>query len=116
VINSRRFIASPEAQDKASYQVEFAVSALGHKQTLAPQKAMSALAPIATAKAASRKIHVCFTPESRHLQCTRSRWLWAKKRTGNKPIELGALIVSEKDRRLAYDGAPLRPLSVPEGF
>jgi hypothetical protein len=27
-----------------------------------------------------------------------------------------ALIVSEKDRRLAYDGAPLRPLSVPEGF
>jgi len=30
VINSRRFIASPEAQDKASYQVEFAMSALGH--------------------------------------------------------------------------------------
>lgn len=49
-----------------------------------------------------------------------------QKRTGNKRIELGALIVSEKDRRLpslkdldspfAYDGAPLRPLSVPEGF
>src|SRR5262245_52800111 len=34
VINSRRFIASPEAQDKASYQVEFAMSALGQKQTL----------------------------------------------------------------------------------
>ena len=34
VINSRRFIASPEALDKASYQVEFAMSALGQKRTL----------------------------------------------------------------------------------
>src|SRR5215510_14393001 len=39
VINSRRFIASPEAQDKASYQVEFAMSALGQKQTYAVQRA-----------------------------------------------------------------------------
>ena len=54
------------------------MSALGHKQTYAPQKAMSALAPIATAKADSHKTvmsalppkadicsalaHVCFGP------------------------------------------------------
>jgi hypothetical protein len=42
------------------------MSALGHKRTYAPQKAMSALPRIATAKADSRKGHVCFTPESGH--------------------------------------------------
>ena len=42
VINSRRFIASPEAQDKASYQVEFAMSALPRKQTFAVHLAISA--------------------------------------------------------------------------
>jgi hypothetical protein len=44
-------------------------SALGQKQTYALQKAMSALPPIATAKADSRKRSVCFTPESGHVRC-----------------------------------------------
>ena len=42
------------------------MSALGQKQTFAPQNGMSALPPEATAKADLR--HVCFTPESRHVQ------------------------------------------------
>jgi hypothetical protein len=33
VMNSRRLIASPEVQDKASYQVKLAMSALGQKRT-----------------------------------------------------------------------------------
>jgi hypothetical protein len=53
------------------------MSALGHKRTFAPQKAMSALAPIATAKADSRKSHVCFTPESGHVQRNEQCLLWA---------------------------------------
>jgi hypothetical protein len=51
------------------------MSALGHKRTFAPQKAMSALLPIATAKADFRALppkpdvcgtnrHVCFGPEA----------------------------------------------------
>jgi hypothetical protein len=36
-MNSRRLNVAPEAQDNAAYQVEFAMSALGQKQTLAPQ-------------------------------------------------------------------------------
>jgi hypothetical protein len=35
----------PEAQDRASYQVELTMSALGQKQTFAPQNVMSALPP-----------------------------------------------------------------------
>src|SRR5262249_1849945 len=46
------------------------MSALGQKQTCASQKAMSALPRIATAKANSRKSHVCFTPESGHVRRT----------------------------------------------
>ena len=52
-MNSRRLIASPEAQDKASYRLKVAhrkggvaysaMSALGHKQTCAAQKSTSAL-------------------------------------------------------------------------
>jgi hypothetical protein len=38
---------------------------------------MSALLPIATAKADSRKIHVRFTPESGHVQCNSACLLWA---------------------------------------
>jgi hypothetical protein len=50
-------MSAPKAQDKASYRVKMAdrkgcqMSALGQKQTCAAQKAMSALHPIATAKA-----------------------------------------------------------------
>jgi hypothetical protein len=62
------------------------MSALGHKRTYAAQQAMSALPPIATAKA-SAKGHVRFTPESRHVQCTSPCLLWAK-RWGNRPALL----------------------------
>src|SRR5262249_36305993 len=50
------------------------ISALGQKQTCASQKAMSALPPVATAKANSRKSRVRFTLESGHgplLETTR---------------------------------------------
>jgi len=52
----------PEAQDKASYQVEFAMSALGQKQTFALQQVMSALPPKADIGAA--QINVRFVPEA----------------------------------------------------
>src|SRR5262245_3640675 len=58
LINSRRLIAAPEAQDRASYRAQehsgraerkaCKMSALGQKQTFAVQKGMSALPPIAT--------------------------------------------------------------------
>ena len=60
-MNSRRLIASPEAKDRASYRQKLVhwkgppMSALGQKQTYALHKGMSALPPIATAKAESRK-------------------------------------------------------------
>src|SRR5215471_10840779 len=38
---------------------------------------MSALPRIATAKATSARGHVCFTPESGHVQCTSPCLLWA---------------------------------------
>jgi hypothetical protein len=44
-------------------------AALGQKQTYALQQAMSALPPIATAKA--DMCHVRFAPESRHVQRSR---------------------------------------------
>jgi len=37
LMNSRRLIASPKAQDKAPYQVEPVMSALGQKRTYAVQ-------------------------------------------------------------------------------
>jgi len=60
------------------YQTSAAMSALGQKQTCTAHKLMSALAPIATAIADSVKGHVCFTPESGHVQCTRPCLLWAR--------------------------------------
>jgi hypothetical protein len=50
----------------------FPMSALGQKQTFAVQNRMSALPPIATAKADIRPGHVCFTPESGHARCNSS--------------------------------------------
>src|SRR5215475_1518656 len=60
-MNSRRLIASPEAQDRASKPETstlegtgcevWPMSALGQKQTYAVHQLMSALPPIATAKA-----------------------------------------------------------------
>src|SRR5262245_11656582 len=54
------------------------MSALGQRRTCAVHYAMSALPPIATGKADIRNGHVCFTPESGHVQRNRSCLLWAK--------------------------------------
>src|SRR5215470_6041015 len=60
VMNPRRLIAAPEARtaDRTNFCVfsgRGPMSALGQKQTYAPQQAMSASPPIATAKADIRK-------------------------------------------------------------
>jgi hypothetical protein len=54
------------------------MSALGQKPTYAPQKVMSALLPIATAKRIFALRHVRFTPESGHVRCNWGCLLWAK--------------------------------------
>src|SRR5262245_26781194 len=70
-MNSRRLIASPEAKDSPSYRFDRAslrdhsMSALGHKQTYAAQKGMSALPPIETAKADSGKRSCLLYPRKR---------------------------------------------------
>jgi hypothetical protein len=53
------------------------MSALGQKRTYAAQQVMSALPPIATAKANFPHGHVCFTPESGHVRCNYGCPLWA---------------------------------------
>src|SRR5262245_20471525 len=61
LMNSRRLIATPDAQDAAWYRVkrdslrDVSMSALGQKQTHAVQQRMSGLPPIATGKADIRK-------------------------------------------------------------
>ena len=82
-MNSRRLIASPEANDRTSYRPRLGhrkgvMSALGQKGTYAVQYGMSALLPIATTKADFLKNHVRFTPESGRVQRTRPCPLWAK--------------------------------------
>ena len=47
------------------------------------QKGMSALPPIATAKAISAAGHVRFTPESGHVRCTSPCLLWANSGHSN---------------------------------
>src|SRR5262245_53565785 len=68
-MNSRRRIASPVDRDKASCGTQTStleglgfMSALGQKQTLALQKAMSALLP--KADMCSALAHVCFGPKA----------------------------------------------------
>jgi hypothetical protein len=78
------------------------MSALGQKQTYTVHKAMSALPPIATAKADFRTGHVCFTPESGRVQCTRPCLLWAKS---GHPI-IYSIISSA---RACIDGGTLMP-------
>ena len=67
LMNSRRLIFAPEAQDKASSRLKLAhfkgpqpMSALGHKRTCAAQKAMSALTP--KADMCSAQADVRFVP------------------------------------------------------
>jgi hypothetical protein len=55
-MNSRRFIVAPDTEEttivtEQLIALEGPMSALGQKRTYAPQQAMSALPPIATAKA-----------------------------------------------------------------
>jgi len=69
-MNSRRLIASPEAQDEAAYQVEPVMSALGQKQTFAPQKVMSTLP--SKADMCGARGHVCFGPIADIPRFTRS--------------------------------------------
>jgi hypothetical protein len=67
-MNSRRLIASTEAQDKASYRLKITLgmgrpmSALGQKQTCAVQLGMSALPPIADM--CSALVHVRYVPKA----------------------------------------------------
>jgi hypothetical protein len=62
-----------------------AMSALGQKQTYAMQHGMSALLPIATVKADSRKRSCLLYPESGHVQRTSGCPLWAKSGHGTVP-------------------------------
>ncbi len=80
------------------------MSALGQKQTYAPQKAMSALPPIATAKADFRtQGHVRSTLESGHVHCDRPCLLWANSGHSRvrlspkeKPWHLAAAIIHDR--------------------
>ena len=58
VMNSRRLIAAPEAQDEASYRLR-----LAHWKGAADVR-FGSLADMCSAKR-----HVRFTPESGHVQC-----------------------------------------------
>src|SRR5262252_5524052 len=68
LMNSRRLIATPDAQDAAWYRVkrdslrDVSMSALGQKQTYAVHNGMSALPPKADIGAANRD--VCFGPKA----------------------------------------------------
>jgi hypothetical protein len=95
-MNSRRRIASPEAQDKALYWIGSGplsgqpMSALGHKRTYAVHKAMSALPPNSNRKSGfphkvmsalppkadmcSALAHVCFGPIADIRQSIRNHY------------------------------------------
>src|SRR5262249_14128638 len=74
----------PRPPVKASYRPKLGVwkhrpmSAMGQKRTCAAQTGMSALAPIATAKADIGKPSGLLYPESGHMQCTSACPPWAK--------------------------------------
>src|SRR5262245_5151694 len=53
------------------------MSALGHRQTFAPQNVMAALPPMRLRKRIPANGHVRFTPESGHVQCKMTCPLWA---------------------------------------
>src|SRR5262249_39261844 len=89
LMKSRRLICRPEVPDMSIVAVltstvkGCSMSALGQKRTYAPQQAMSALHPIATAKSG----HVRCRSRcplwviSRHLQCKTACPLHPRKRT-----------------------------------
>jgi hypothetical protein len=65
------------------------MSALGQKRTYAAQQVMSALPPIATAKADFRARSCALYPQSGHVQCKNPCPLWAKS---------GLMRCNKKDR------------------
>ena len=72
------------------------MSALGQKRTFAPQKAMSALPPIATAKGISAQGDVCFTPESgqRFAQRQYRHDAYAQVQSGRRKLQaMGRLLL-----------------------
>ena len=83
---SRRFIAAHDtnAQDRRSkaFGKGLPMSALGHKQTYALDKAMSALPRIATAKADFRKRSCLLYPNSGHVRCKKQCLLRARSGHG----------------------------------
>src|SRR5262249_28364691 len=94
VMNSRRLIASPEAWDWRAYEPKvtrlagkhrsssgWPMSALGQKQTYAVQKPMSALPPIATAKADFRKRSCLLYPRKRTCAVRLAMSALGQKRT-----------------------------------
>jgi hypothetical protein len=60
--------------------------ALGHKQTCAPQKVMSALLPIATAKADSRKSRCPLYPQERTCAVQLAMSALGQKRTSGREV------------------------------
>jgi hypothetical protein len=69
------------------------MSALGQKQTYAAQHVMSALLPIATAKADICASSCRFTPESGHVRCSYGCPLWATVLISQLPIRKGQFSV-----------------------
>jgi hypothetical protein len=64
------------------------MSALGHKQTFAPQNATSALPPIATAKADTRNPSCLLYPQKRTCAAQQVMSALGQKRTLGLPIRL----------------------------
>src|SRR5262245_35246899 len=74
------------------------MSALGHKQTFAAQNSMSALPPIATAKADSRNPSCLLYPQKRTCAVHLLRSASGQKRTLTVITSLDHLVGLEKDR------------------
>src|SRR5262245_25994942 len=93
-MNSRRLIASPEAQATPSYRFKATLgkgcpmSALGQKQTYASQNATSALPPIATAKADIGNPSCLLYPRKRTCAVQSAMSAKGQKRTSQNCAEL----------------------------
>ena len=67
------------------------MSALGQKQTSAPQKVHVRFTPNSGRDSGfPQKVHVRFTPKSRHVRCTSSCPLWAN--SGHRTVLLDDLV------------------------
>src|SRR5215831_13197068 len=79
------------------------MSASGHKRTFAVQNVMSALPPIATAKADSRKRSCLLYPQSGSVRCISPCLLWANSglmhRSKQRPLFDHLVGTGEQRRR-----------------